>query len=144
MSGTTNVPGVCIIMKHAGKVLFVLRSNTGFKDGEYGVPGGHVEDDETFKQAACREAMEETGVHIRPEDLVYKCTVHRKSVDDIRIDVWFEAMSWQGDPVNNEPDRHSGIEWFAPQELPKNTMDYMHFGLDVIADGQTYGEFNWQ
>jgi len=144
MKGTTNIPGVCVILKKQGKVLFVLRSNTGYKDGQYGVPGGHVEDNETFKQAACREAMEEVGVHVRPEDLVYKMTVHRQSIKDIRIDVWFEALTWTGEPKNAEPHIHDEIAWLDPDDLPKNTVDYMSFGLENIAEGNTYGEFAWE
>lgn len=144
MSGTTNVPGVCVLIRKQGKALFVFRSNTGFKDNEYAVPSGHVEDSETFKQAACREALEEVGLHIRPEDLVYKLTVHRKSVRDIRVDVWFEALAWTGDPKNGEPDKHAKIEWLDLDHLPDNVIDYNAFGIENIIDGNTYGEFAWQ
>lgn len=144
MKGTTNIPGVCLLIKKQHKALFVLRSSTGYKDGEYGVPGGHVEDNETFKQAACREAMEEAGLHIRPEDLDYKMTVHRQSGKDIRIDVWFEVMSWTGEPKNAEPDIHEKIEWLDLNDLPENVIDYMIFGIENIAEGNTYGEFAWE
>jgi 8-oxo-dGTP diphosphatase len=118
MKGTINIPSVYILLRKQGKVLCVLRENTGFCDGQYAVPSGHVEDDETFKQAACREAMEEVGVRIRPEDLVYKLTVHRKAAKDVRIDVWFEALSWTGVPQNAEPQRHAKIEWLDPDNPP--------------------------
>ncbi len=143
MSGTTNVPGVCVLMRQANKGLFILRTNTGFKDNEYCVPSGHVEDAETFKQAACRETLEEVGVTVRPEDLTYMCTVHRQSVRDTRIDVWFEAIAWQGEPENMEPERHGELAWFDLDELPENIMDYMLFGLDVARSEENYGEFNW-
>ncbi len=143
MRGTTNVPGVCVLLKHQGKGLFILRSNTGYKDNEYAVPSGHVEDKESFRQAASREVFEEVGVHIRPEDLVYKVTVHRPSIKDIRIDVWFEALSWSGDPQNMEPDKHSKLEWLDLSNLPDNVIDYMNFGLENINEGNAYGEFGW-
>ncbi|HTE58681.1 MAG TPA: NUDIX domain-containing protein [Verrucomicrobiae bacterium] len=141
--GTTNIPGVCVIIKKGGKILASYRSNTGFKDNEYCVPGGHVDPGETFKQAAAREAMEEVGLHIRPEDLVYKMTVHRNGAKDIRIDIWFEALAWTGEEKNGVPDEHDHIKWLDLDELPENFVDYMLFGITNIAEGNTYGEFGW-
>ncbi len=143
MSGTTNVPGVCVLIKQQGKGLFILRGNTGWKDNEYVVPSGHVEDKESFRQAACREVAEEVGLEIRPEDLVYKGTVHRKSVSDIRIDVWFEALNWTGEAENKETEKHTKIDWLDLDNLPPNIADYMKFGLDLINEEITYGEFGW-
>lgn len=143
MSGTTNIPGVCVLIKRQGKALFILRAKTGWMDGQYVVPSGHVEDNETFKQAACRETLEEAGITVRPEDLIYKATIHRKSVDSIRIDVWFEALSWSGEPKNMEPEKHSELMWFDSEEFPDNVVDYIRFGLDCITEDATYGEFGW-
>lgn len=141
--GTTNIPGVCVLVRKNGKGLFALRENTGFKDGEYCVPGGHVEGIETFRQAACREVLEETGLHVRPEDLVYKLTVHRNSTKDIRIDVWFEAMAWTGEPKNGVPDEHAEVTWLDLGDLPDNVVDYMSFGIENIDQDITYAEFGW-
>lgn len=35
--------------------------------GEVGLPGGYVDKLETFEQAAARETLEETGLHLHPE-----------------------------------------------------------------------------
>lgn len=144
MSGTTNVPSVYVLLRQREKALFVLRENTGFKDGEYTVPSGHVEAGETFRQAACREVLEEVGVHIRPDDLTYLLTVHRRATSDTRIDVWFEAATWTGEPTNVESDKHAAITWLSTEELPENIVDYIAFGIDNIAAGNSYGEFGWQ
>lgn len=143
MSGTTNVPGVCVLIQQKGRALFILRSNTGWKDNEYAVPSGHVEEGETFKQAAVRETLEEVGLKIRPEDLIYKTTIHRQSSDSTRIDVWFEALAWSGEPENTEPDKHSKIEWLELDNLPDNTIDYIGFGIECINADQGYGEIGW-
>jgi len=141
--GTTSIPGVCVLIRKNRKGLFALRSNTGFKDGQYCVPGGHVEVSETFRQAARREVLEETGLHVRPEDLVYKLTVHRNSGKDIRIDVWFEAMAWTGEPKNGVPHEHSEITWLDLDNLPDNIADFIAVGLENIAEDQAYAEFGW-
>ena len=39
--------------------------------GQYCLPGGHIEYEETWQQAVSREVYEETGIHTDPEE--YKC-----------------------------------------------------------------------
>jgi len=143
VKGTTNIPGVCVLIKRGSEALFILRSNTGFKDGEYAVPSGHVENDESFTVAACREVFEEVGLKINPEKLSYLLTVQRRSINDTRIDVWFEATEWNGEPKNAEPERHSEITWLDINNLPANIIDYMNFGIQNIKKGYKYGEFGW-
>lgn len=143
MSGTTNVPGVCVLLQRNDKILLILRAHTGFKDNEYVVPSGHVEDGETFREAACREVLEEVGVKVRPEDLIQRTIVHRKGNRDTRIDMWFEAINWSGDEKNMEPDKHTHIKWFDIEELPDNLVDYIGYGIDCTKQNQSYGEFGW-
>ncbi|WOC14454.1 NUDIX hydrolase [Gordonia sp. MP11Mi] len=52
-----------VIVDDAGRVLLVQRGHEPEK-GRWSVPGGHVEDGETFAQAARREALEETGLDV--------------------------------------------------------------------------------
>jgi len=132
VSGTTNVPSVYVIIKDGSKALFVPRSNTGFNDGQYAVPSGHVEDDETFRKAAVRELKEEVGLTVNEANLEYQATIQRKGPDDIRVDVWFESNVWQGRPINAEPEKHSMIEWLDITSLPQNVVDYMSYGIEQI------------
>ena len=48
----------------ATTVLLSRRYQTGWHDGEYSVPAGHVEAGETVTQAALREAREEVGLEL--------------------------------------------------------------------------------
>lgn len=132
-----------MLVKKNGKALFVLRSNTGYKDNQYAVPSGHVEDGETFREAACRELMEEVGLEAKPEELELRAIVHRKEPSDIRIDAWFVARKWEGKPANTEPNKHSKIEWLELGNLPENVMDYISFGIDCIEQNVPYGEFGF-
>jgi 8-oxo-dGTP pyrophosphatase MutT (NUDIX family) len=45
----------------AVQVLLHKRQNSGFMDGSYSLVSGHVEANESFKQAMIREAHEEAG-----------------------------------------------------------------------------------
>jgi 8-oxo-dGTP diphosphatase len=141
--GTTNIPVACVIIKKADKILALRRSNTGYEDGNYGLPAGHVEDGENFRQAACREVLEETGLHITPEQLTFKLILHEKHPEDIRVILFFEATDWRGEPTNAEPHKHDQLTWLNPSHLPTNLMKTLPEALSAIAAGQTYAEYGW-
>ena len=50
-----------LILRDGEHVLLSLRKNTGYRDGDYGLVSGHLEQGETFLQGAIREAHE----HVR-------------------------------------------------------------------------------
>ena len=58
-----------ILTNDRGECLFLRRFNTGYKDGEYGLVSGHVEEGENLKSAMIREAREEVGITLSPDDL---------------------------------------------------------------------------
>ena len=49
--------------------LLSLRKNTGSNDGEYELPGGHVEPNEDLIEAMIRETKEELDIDLKEEDL---------------------------------------------------------------------------
>ena len=58
------------------QVLLALRKNTGYNDGEYELPGGHVEEGEDLFQAMIREAKEELNIELKREDLKIEHILH--------------------------------------------------------------------
>ena len=50
-----------LLLNSDGEVLFGRRQNTGFEDGAWHVPSGHLEAGESVVQALIREAKEEIG-----------------------------------------------------------------------------------
>lgn len=144
MTGTVNVPVVNIIMRRDNKVLFVLRQNTKWMNGYYGLPSGHVEAGETFRQAACREAYEEVGIELKPNQLKHLLTFQQNDArGDIRVGIYFEAANWSGEPYNAEPDKHKEIAWLDPDNLPETVIETTRAKFKLIKAGQTYGEFGF-
>ncbi len=59
---------VYLILKREEETLLLLRQNTGYMDGFYGLVSGHVENDESAVTAMIREAHEESGITIKEEN----------------------------------------------------------------------------
>ena len=51
------------------EVLLALRKNTGYNDGKYELPGGHVEEGEDLIDAMIREAKEELNINLKRKNL---------------------------------------------------------------------------
>ena len=137
-----SVAAVHLFLFRDNKILLSCRANTGFEDGNYSVPAGHLENNETATQAMEREAREEVGITINPEDLKVIHVMHRKSTQS-RIDFFFTSEKWQGEPVIGEPDKCSDLSWFALNDLPENMVPYVRFAIENHHNKVFYSEFGW-
>jgi 8-oxo-dGTP diphosphatase len=133
-----------VLFRKGNKAAFLLRQNTGWMDGYYDIVAGKVEFGETYRQAAVREAKEEAGIDIRPEDLTHLLTSHRNSNNTTWVDVVFEIRKWQGELYNAEPDKHSSLDWLNLDNLPDNVAPPGRYRLDQIAAGNRYAEYGWK
>jgi 8-oxo-dGTP diphosphatase len=125
------------------QVLLLRRFNTGFEDGNYSVPAGHMDGGETVRMAAVREALEEIGVKIDLKDIVFANVMHRKS-DDERIDFFLHIKAWEGEPSNAEPDKCDELRWCALDALPENIIPYVRQAFQNFRDGVVFEEFGWE
>jgi len=135
-----------VIFRKGDKVAFVLRSGTNWMDGYYGLAAGKVEEDESFTQAAIREAKEEVGIQLKESSLKQVFTMHRRDPEsDIKfwVDVFFEVTEWEGELFNAEPHMHSEVAWLDTNNLPENIITSIRFVLSEIAKGHNYAEYGW-
>jgi 8-oxo-dGTP diphosphatase len=122
------------------QILLLRRFNTGFRDGEYSVPAGHLDGGETVLQAAAREAEEEIGVQIAESDMTFSTVMHRME-DDERVDFFVQVHQWQGEPFNAEPEKCDDLCWVDIHALPANTIPYIRQALANHLTGRPFDEF---
>ncbi|MBN9090591.1 MAG: NUDIX domain-containing protein [Reyranella sp.] len=130
-----------LILRDGGRVLLGLRQNTGFSDGLYHLPAGHLEPDETIVAGAAREAKEELGIDIAPGDLDLVHTMHLR---EERLSLFFEVRGWSGEISNAEPDKCAALAWFPFDGFPENFVAYARAALERIRDGQRVSTFGWE
>lgn len=65
----TEIVDVHLILRRGTDVLLARRARTGYADGLFNGPSGHVEDGEDVREAMIREAAEEIGVELDPDEL---------------------------------------------------------------------------
>jgi 8-oxo-dGTP diphosphatase len=124
------------------QVLLLRRFSTGYRDGEYSVPAGHLDGGETVMSAAAREAQEEVGVKIGVSDMIFSLVMHRIE-DDERVDFFVHVRKWQGEPFNAEPDKCDDMAWVDINNLPNNTIPYVKRALYNHLNRIQFDEFGW-
>ncbi len=132
---------VHLLFFRENQILLLRRFNTGYADGQYSVPAGHLDGGETVMAAAAREAQEETGVRIDVDQTVFSSVMHRMEGDE-RVDFFVHVRRWQGEPVNTEPDKCDDLRWVNVDKLPDNTIPYVRRAIQNHQTGIVFDEFS--
>ncbi len=132
-----------LLLKQEDKVLLQLRKNTGYCDGMWCLVSGHVEEEESATHGMIREAAEEIGVILRPEDLKVLHVMHSRT-NRFNMDIFFECLQWEGEIKNLEPDKCEKLEFFPINSLPTNTAGFNGEALNAILTGKFYSEQGWK
>lgn len=125
-----------------GRVLFGRRAKTGYEDGAYHLPSGHLEAGESVVAALVREAKEEIGVAIDPAAVGFAHIMHNSSSGG-RVAFFFRVNRWEGDPANMERDKCDDLAWFALDALPDRMIPYCRLAMHHIADRRQFSTFGW-
>ena len=124
------------------QILLLRRFNTGFRDGEYSVPAGHLDGGETVIAAAAREAAEEVGVQIEAQEIIFSSVMHRLDGEE-RVDFFVNVHKWQGEPFNAEPEKCDDLRWVDVDRLPENTVLYVRRALNNHLNKIQFDEYGW-
>jgi 8-oxo-dGTP pyrophosphatase MutT (NUDIX family) len=139
---------VHLLFFRENQVLLLRRLNTGFEDGNYSVPAGHLDGGETVRMAAVREAQEEIGVYIDVNYVAFATVTHRKSDDTLsgtseRVDFFVHIKDWDGEPFNAEPEKCDELLWCDLEALPENIIPYVRKAIRNHLEGVPFEEFGW-
>ncbi|MBP9761022.1 MAG: NUDIX domain-containing protein [Candidatus Magasanikbacteria bacterium] len=140
----TATPVVYLLLEQDKKTVFIRRCNTGYQDGNYDLPAGHMESGEVPTQSMVREAKEEIGITVLESDLELVHVLYRTKHDATgdRVDFFFRCRSWQGDVVNTEPDTCDDLAWFNRTALPENMTPHVRYVIDKIEKNIFFSELD--
>jgi 8-oxo-dGTP diphosphatase len=119
----------CVITNNDEEVLLIHRNTLDLKQWE--LPGGKVEPNETLKQAAQRECLEELGIKVGNLALI----------GDTRFGeyhyTWFYAERIEGEPRIMEPLVHDALGYFDINNPDRNDMRLSANAYDLGKDLQS-------
>ncbi|MFH1751864.1 MAG: NUDIX domain-containing protein [archaeon] len=144
MSRLQAIPAVHLFLLKSNKILLSRRQNSGFHDGDYSVPAGHLEENETFLEALVREVKEEIGIDFDSNHLDFTHVMHRKGTDFPRVDFFFSLKEWRGEPKIMEPHKCDDLGWFEFSKLPDNMVPYVRQAIKLLSEKISYSEHNWK
>ncbi|MEX5633871.1 NUDIX hydrolase [Parafrankia sp. FMc2] len=133
---------VHLVLIDDDRVLFGRRQNTGYEDGAYHLPSGHLEAGESVVMALIREAKEEVGITIRPEAVEFAHVMHNSSSGG-RAAFFFMVREWEGEPENREPEKCSELAWFPLDALPEHLIAYCRTALERITADRPFSIYGW-
>lgn len=120
-------------MIHEGRVLLIKRGKEPLK-GRWLVPGGTVELGETLEDAIVREVREETGLEVRPREvvLVFDRIEHREG----RVAYHYVIVDYLCDYVAGVPRAATDAEDVAfVGQAELSAYDLPEKALEVVLDG---------
>ena len=121
------------MLVHEGKVLLIKRGKEPLR-GRWVVPGGTVEVGETLEQALVREVREETGLVVRPLEVVLVFDRIERDGESVRYH--YVIVDYLCDYVSGTPQAASDAEavaLVAPEDLPGYQLPSK--ALEVVLDG---------
>ena len=133
---------VHLLFFRGDQILIARRQNTGYRDGEYSVPAGHLDGGETVIAAGIREAREEVGLELGASELEFVGVMHRLE-DDERVDFFLRVRTWSSEPVNTEPEKCDDLRWVNITSLPQNMVPYVRRAITNHLNGRLFDEFGW-
>ncbi|MCP4354519.1 MAG: NUDIX domain-containing protein [Proteobacteria bacterium] len=137
------MPAVLLMLIEDNQILLLKRSNTGFMDGAYCLPAGHLDSNETIREGMAREAYEEIGLKIEPTDLQVKLTMHIHFPDREYISCFLVAHKYTGKLENKEPHKCSELKFFPIDDLPEKVIPYVKQAIECYKNGVIYAESGW-
>jgi ADP-ribose pyrophosphatase YjhB (NUDIX family) len=131
--------GVGAIIIEDARVLLVKRAHPPLQ-AQWSIPGGVLEVGELIREAVVREAREETGLIVEPEDLlgvydrILRNPEERVQYHYVLIDFFCRRVGGELLAASDAAE----ARWFAREELPalklaEDTLDVVGKGFDTLG-----------
>jgi ADP-ribose pyrophosphatase YjhB (NUDIX family) len=115
-------PGARIIVENKNnEILIIERAD----NGNFGLPAGAIEENETIEECIIREVLEETGIQIISLEVIgissnpVRETVEYKNGDKIQyFTVEFYSNDWRGEIKSTQDDEVKRSKFISREDLP--------------------------
>lgn len=130
-----------IVLNKEGNVLIGKRK--GSHAQFYSIPGGHLDEGETFEEAAIREVKEELDIEIKnPQVVAVTNNLETFRQEKLHyISIILLAKEFSGTPRIMEPEKCEEIVWVNPRNLPTPHFDASRRGIDCYLEGKFYKRY---
>lgn len=130
--------GIGVIIEKEGKILIGKRKNSHAPF--YSIPGGHLEEGESFEKAAVREILEETGLKILdPKVISLTNNLETYKLENVHyISVILFTDKFEGEPQIMEPEKCESWQWCDPHQLPQPHFDASSKGINCFLNKRFY------
>lgn len=119
-----------VLFNEAGQVLLTKREDFEV----WCLPSGGVEPGESLAEAARRETLEETGLHVRLTRLVGVYS-RASNLPDVSASIVFAGAPSGGSP-QTQPGETIALEWFDSQHLPEDLLALHRLRIRHASEGR--------
>ncbi len=120
------------------QILMLKRAGTGYYDGYYDLPGGHLEANEDLFDAMIREAKEELLIDLKRDDIKLIHLLHHYNGE--RLNFIFEVDGTNLNPIIGEKDKCSELKWVKINDLPNETTNKVKIIINDIIKNINYNK----
>ncbi len=116
----------CVVFRYEDdklQVLLIERGNEPYK-GNWAIPGGFLDMDETIEECATRELKEETGLDVANFSQVRAFTAVNRDPRGRTVSIALWAVVRYADCVPTAGDDAAKAQWFSIDNLPKLAFDH--------------------
>lgn len=127
-----------IIQNHKKEIL--LGKRKGAHAPFFSIPGGHLENGETFEEAAIKEVFEETGLKIKHPKVFCVTNNMRTFTNEGKhyVSVNLFVNDFEGTPQAMEPEKCVSWEWYPLDKIPSPQFDASEFAIQCFIENQFY------
>ncbi|MDY6777048.1 MAG: NUDIX hydrolase [Candidatus Nanohaloarchaea archaeon] len=115
------------VIEYDGQIALVKRKYDPYQ-GDWALPGGHVDPGETPREAVVREAYEETGLDVELEDEIGEFSDEIQDPRGPVIQIAYACST--DDPALDPATDADDAAWFELDELP----DDLAFGHEAVLE----------